>query len=89
MLLSGVNDEPRHASRLAAIARRLRANVNLLRYNPVPGLDFRRPNSEQTYAFQRLLREAGVNAHVRTSRGRDVQAACGQLRRSQGAQQAR
>jgi 23S rRNA (adenine2503-C2)-methyltransferase len=56
--------------------------VNLLRYNPVPGLPYRRPTAEAAYEFQRYLRERGVNAHVRTSRGRDVDAACGQLRRS-------
>jgi len=82
VLLEGVNTRLEHAEGLARIARRLRANVNLLRYNPVPGLPYRRPSSEATYAFQRVLRARGVNAHVRTSRGKDVSAACGQLRRS-------
>ena len=82
VLLDGVNMLDRHAAALAKIAKRLRANVNLLRYNPVPGLEFHRPSSETTYEFQSRLRERGVNAHVRTSRGRDVNAACGQLRRA-------
>jgi 23S rRNA (adenine2503-C2)-methyltransferase len=81
VLLEGVNMEPQHAAALARIARRLRSNINLLRYNPVAGLDFHRPGSEAAYAFQRALREHGVNAHIRTSRGQDIDAACGQLRR--------
>jgi 23S rRNA (adenine2503-C2)-methyltransferase len=82
VLLDDVNMRARHAEGLAKIAKRLRANVNLLRYNPVAGLPYRRPGSEATYEFQRRLRERGINAHVRSSRGRDVDAACGQLRRS-------
>ncbi len=82
VLLDEVNMHARHAEELARIAKRLRANVNLLRYNPVAGLPYRRPASEAAYEFQRRLRERGVNAHVRSSRGKDVDAACGQLRRS-------
>lgn len=81
VLLDGVNMAPTHAARLAAICRRLRCNVNLLRYNPVAGLPYTRPSAEAAQAFQRELRERGVNAHLRRSRGRDVDAACGQLRR--------
>jgi 23S rRNA (adenine2503-C2)-methyltransferase len=83
VLLSGVNMEPQHASQLARIARSLRANVNLLRYNPVPGLPLARPSAESSYTFQALLRDQGVNAHIRTSRGQEIAAACGQLRRRQ------
>jgi 23S rRNA (adenine2503-C2)-methyltransferase len=82
VLLDGVNMDARHVESLAQIAKRLRANVNLLRYNRVPGVPFTRPSSEAAYEFQRRLRERGVNAHVRSSRGQDVSAACGQLRRS-------
>jgi 23S rRNA (adenine2503-C2)-methyltransferase len=81
ILLSGVNDRPEHARQLAKVCKTLRANVNLIRYNEVAGIEFRRPKSEDVVEFQRLLREAGVNAHVRKSRGRDIDAACGQLRR--------
>ena len=84
VLLAGVNDRPAQARALARIARRLRANVNLLRYNPVPGLPFERPDAAAAHAFQSLLREQGVNSHIRSSRGSDVAAACGQLRRSAG-----
>ena len=83
ILLAGVNDRPAHARELASLCRTLRANVNLLRYNPVAGLPFDRPRAGDVVAFQEILRRAGVNAHVRKSRGRDIDAACGQLRRKQ------
>lgn len=83
VLLDGVNCESQHAARLARIAKRLRCNVNLLRYNPVEGLPFGRPSAETAYNFQQELRGHGVNAHIRTSRGQDIDAACGQLRRRQ------
>lgn len=82
VLLGEVNDRSEHAQSLARIAKTLRCNVNLLRYNSVPGLPFARPGAETAYEFQQMLRQRGVNAHVRTSRGRDIEAACGQLRRS-------
>lgn len=81
VLLDGVNMLERQATELVRLARRLRCNVNLLRYNPVAGLPFRRPSAAAAYEFQALLRRGGVNAHLRTSRGPDIAAACGQLRR--------
>jgi 23S rRNA (adenine2503-C2)-methyltransferase len=81
ILLSGVNDRPVQASQLARFARQVRCNVNLLRYNPVEGMPYERPSSEAAHAFVRALRDHGVNAHIRTSRGLDIDAACGQLRR--------
>ena len=83
ILLSGVNDQPEQARELARLCRTLRANVNLIRYNPVDTLPFIRPRSEDVVRFQGILRDQGVNAHVRKSRGRDIDAACGQLRRKQ------
>jgi 23S rRNA (adenine2503-C2)-methyltransferase len=85
ILLSGVNDRPEHARQLARLCRTLRANVNLIRYNEVAGLAYKRPAGKDVIAFQGILREAGVNAHVRKSRGRDIDAACGQLRRKEQA----
>jgi 23S rRNA (adenine2503-C2)-methyltransferase len=82
VLLTEVNDRPEHAEALVKLARKVRANVNLLRYNPVPGLPYRRPSSEEAFAFQKRVRERGVNVHIRTSRGIDANAACGQLRRA-------
>jgi len=80
-LLSGVNDLPEHAEQLAAIARGLRAHVNLMMYNPVRELPYERPSYEHALAFLEQLRAAGANAHLRHSRGLDTDAACGQLRR--------
>ncbi len=79
-LLRGVNDRPEHAAELATITKSLRANVNLIRYNEVKGMPFERPRTDDVLEFQRLLRARHVNAHIRASRGRDIAAACGQLR---------
>jgi 23S rRNA (adenine2503-C2)-methyltransferase len=81
ILLAGVNDRPEHARELAKVCKTMRANVNLIRYNEVAGLPFKRPLARDVVTFQEILREGGVNAHVRKSRGRDIDAACGQLRR--------
>lgn len=83
ILLADVNDRPEHARQLAGLCKTLRANVNLIRYNEVAGLPFNRPGADDVLNFQNILRHAGVNAHVRKSRGRDIDAACGQLRRKQ------
>jgi len=80
ILLGGVNDRAEHAEELSEHARRIHANVNLIRYNEVRGMPFQRPNSDGVLRFQEILRERGVNTHIRASRGRDIAAACGQLR---------
>ena len=80
ILLGSFNDQAEHARELAGVAGSLRANVNLIRYNEVEGLPFRRPVSADVHRFQSILREQGINAHIRASRGRDIDAACGQLR---------
>lgn len=79
-LLRGVNDRPEHAAELSQVAKTLRANINLIRYNEVEGLPFKRPRTDDVREFQELLRARGVNSHIRASRGRDIAAACGQLR---------
>lgn len=83
-LLRDVNDRPEHAVLLAGLAKQLRANINLIRYNEVKGLAFQRPATDDVREFQRILRARGVNAHIRASRGRDIAAACGQLRHEAG-----
>jgi 23S rRNA (adenine2503-C2)-methyltransferase len=83
ILLSGVNDRPEHARELAKLCKTMRANVNLIRYNDVTGLPYKRPLAKDVVAFQEILRHNGINAHVRKSRGRDIDAACGQLRRKE------
>jgi len=79
-LLKGVNDSPANALELAQVAKTLRANVNLIRYNEVQGVPFERPGSDSVLSFQQVLREKFINVHIRASRGRDIAAACGQLR---------
>jgi len=79
-LLRGINDRPEHAEELSRLARTLRANVNIIRYNEVAGLPFQRPLDQDVRAFQGVLRERRINSHIRASRGRDIAAACGQLR---------
>ncbi|MDP6601526.1 MAG: 23S rRNA (adenine(2503)-C(2))-methyltransferase RlmN [Phycisphaerales bacterium] len=81
LLLRDVNDGEDHARELVELCRSLRCNVNLIRYNEVPGLAYRRPVNDRVHAFQKVLRDAAVNTHIRASRGRDIDAACGQLRR--------
>lgn len=80
ILLGDLNDRPEHARQLADHASRLRCNINLIRYNEVAGLPFQRPHDEAVRRFQSELRRRGANVHIRASRGRDIAAACGQLR---------
>lgn len=81
IMLDGVNTLPEHARELATVAKKLRANVNLIYYNEVPDLPFKRPSGQTMFLFQNTLRAAGINVHVRKSRGREIAAACGQLAR--------
>jgi 23S rRNA (adenine2503-C2)-methyltransferase len=83
-LLRGKNDRREHAEELARLAKTLRANINLIRYNEVAGMPFQRPLDDDVLEFQRVLRARGVNTHIRASRGRDIAAACGQLRHEVG-----
>ncbi|MDG2424567.1 MAG: 23S rRNA (adenine(2503)-C(2))-methyltransferase RlmN [Phycisphaerales bacterium] len=87
LLLREVNDRTEHARQLAKIASTLRARINLIRYNEVKGLPYQRPSTVDVREFQRILRRHGVNATIRASRGRDIAAACGQLRHEARKQQ--
>jgi 23S rRNA (adenine2503-C2)-methyltransferase len=82
VLLGGVNDEPENAREVVELLRGLRCKVNLIALNPGPGIDFTTPSDERVMAFQKILREAGIPAFVRRPRGRDIYAACGQLKRT-------
>lgn len=81
ILLDGINNSSVDAKKLASLARKSRCNVNLIHYNEVSELPFKRASSESTQAFKQWLIRLGINAHIRPSRGRDIEAACGQLRR--------
>ncbi len=84
-LLGGVNDSPGDAGRLAALLSGRRMHVNLLRYNPtgisLRGVAYVPVADEAAAAFAAQLKARGVVAHFRRPRGRDIDAACGQLRR--------
>lgn len=81
VLLEGVNDQPIHAKKLAALLRGKTALLNVIPYNPVQGLPFRTPSRQAQRRFEAILRQAGVNVYFRERRGASIQAACGQLRR--------
>ena len=78
-LIGEVNDHDQDADQLAGVARRLRAHVNVIPMNPTPGVRWKEPTPERTRAFMARLEERGANATLRDTRGRDADAACGQL----------
>jgi 23S rRNA (adenine2503-C2)-methyltransferase len=79
-MIDGVNDSLRQADLLAPIALRLRAHVNLIPLNPTPGWPSQPSPRRRIESFVKRLRDAGVNVTVRDTRGRSIDAACGQLR---------
>lgn len=79
LLLGGVNDSPAHARQLVKLISPLKAKLNLIVYNPVPGLPFQAPMPEAIEAFQKVLWDTNLTAILRKSRGADIAAACGQL----------
>ena len=81
LLISGVNDTTELAKELAALIKRYPFHVDLIPYNEVEGVDFKRPSTSRIRVFMDILRERGVNATCRISKGRDIDAACGQLKR--------
>ena len=82
VLLGGVNDGPENAKEVAELLRGMRCKVNLIALNPGPGIEFTTPDAERVAEFQKVLRESGIPAFVRRPRGRDIYAACGQLKRT-------
>lgn len=82
VLLAGVNDQPAHAREVVELVRGIRCKVNLIALNPGPGIDFATPQSQTVQTFQQILTQAGVPAFIRRPRGRDIYAACGQLKRT-------
>jgi 23S rRNA (adenine2503-C2)-methyltransferase len=80
VLLAGVNDTVRDARELGALLDRRLAHVNLIPYNDVPGTGYRAPAPDQVARFAAQVRAAGLNVTVRDNRGREADAACGQLR---------
>jgi 23S rRNA (adenine2503-C2)-methyltransferase len=84
VLLGGVTDQPQHAAEVARLVRRtgLPAKVNLIAWNPGPGIAYSTPRPEAVEIFRRALAAEGVPVYLRRPRGRDIYAACGQLKRT-------
>jgi 23S rRNA (adenine2503-C2)-methyltransferase len=91
VLLGGVNDQPHHAREVlallnpdqqAGLGTRMKAKVNLIVWNPGPGIDFREPAAADVVVFHRMLIDGGIPTFTRKPRGRDIYAACGQLKRT-------
>jgi 23S rRNA (adenine2503-C2)-methyltransferase len=81
VLLAGVNDRREDALALAELLRARKSHANLIPYNPVEGLPFGRPSPESVRRFADTVRAGGVSVSVRKTKGRPIDAACGQLRR--------
>jgi 23S rRNA (adenine2503-C2)-methyltransferase len=81
-MIRGVNDAPRLAPELADLATSVDAFVNLIPYNPIPYQDWRASRGDRIEEFRSVLEARGVSVAVRVPRGRDIDAACGQLRAS-------
>ena len=82
VLLGGVNDQPSHAREVLALLAGMRAKVNLIVWNPGPGIDYHQPKPEDVAVFQKMLIAGGIATYIRRPRGRDIYAACGQLKRT-------
>lgn len=80
ILLAGVNDLPEHALQLAKRLRGFQSHVNLIPYNPIDEVEYKRPSSGRIQAFTKVLEQEHIAVSVRYSRGLEADAACGQLR---------
>ncbi len=80
VMLKGVNDSEQDAHRLARLLKGIRCKINLIPFNPFPGSAFERPDEDTVARFQKILLGHHYTAPIRESRGRDISAACGQLR---------
>jgi 23S rRNA (adenine2503-C2)-methyltransferase len=82
VLLGGVNDQPEHAREVLALLAGMKAKVNLIVWNPGPGIEYHQPRPEDVAVFHRMLIDGGIPTFTRRPRGRDIYAACGQLKRT-------
>ncbi len=80
ILLSGINDQERHAHQLSDLIRGINAYVNLIPYNEVSEFDYKRSTKESALRFYDILKKRGINVTLRQEKGTDIFAACGQLR---------
>lgn len=82
VLLGGLNDLPEHARELASLLRGRPALLNVIPYNPVAGLPYKTPRPQAQKSFREILEDRGINVQFRQRKGDEINAACGQLRRS-------
>jgi 23S rRNA (adenine2503-C2)-methyltransferase len=82
VLLAGVNDAPDQAREVVELVRGIKAKINLIAMNPGSELPYKMPSPAKVLAFQKILLSAGIPAFIRRPRGRDIFAACGQLKRT-------
>jgi len=82
VLLAGINDSPDQARQLAELIGSREAILNVIPFNPVAGLPYKTPHRKARQAFRAILEEAGIRVKFRHKKGAEIEAACGQLRRS-------
>ncbi len=82
VLLGGINDQPENAREVLALLKGMRAKVNLIVWNPGPGVAYRQPEPADVAIFHKMLVDGGIPTFTRRPRGRDIYAACGQLKRT-------
>lgn len=78
-LIAGINDQPEHAAQLAKLLKGFDCKINLIPFNPFPNNDYRKPSRNAIMRFQNALIDSGYVVTVRSTRGDDIDAACGQL----------
>jgi 23S rRNA (adenine2503-C2)-methyltransferase len=83
VLLNGVNDARQNAREVVRLLNGIRAKVNLIALNPGPDIPYATPEEQRVHEFQEILINAGIPAFIRRPRGRDIYAACGQLKRTE------
>jgi len=84
VVLKGINHGPKDAQRLAQLVQGLRVKVNLIPFNPFPGTPFQPPSERDVSDFHAHLRQRGIPAFIRESRGQEISAACGLLKWREG-----
>jgi 23S rRNA (adenine2503-C2)-methyltransferase len=82
VMLGGINDSLADAEELIALVRNMPCKINLIVWNSGPNMPYHEPSQAGVYAFQNRIIDAGIPAYIRRPRGRDIYAACGQLKRT-------
>lgn len=82
VMLGGINDSLADAEELIALVRNMRCKINLIVWNSGPNMPYHEPTQAGVFAFQKRVMDAGIPAYIRRPRGRDIYAACGQLKRT-------